>query len=186
MAKQGLLEKLGIARHAMGRDLIFFFLPFFTVFYIQLRLCESHGDGGLSGIWGVLWGLIKQPRTLSMLPLQRIVGLALFVIGLSIMMIGQVTLWKNYSGFLLIHKEHQLITRGIYRCTRHPIYLGLIMVLIGLPLYAASPLGILVMLAMVPIVLNRIRLEEELLMEEFQDAYRRYQKTTKKLIPFVY
>jgi len=186
LTKEGLLKRLGIARHAIGKDLIFFFLPFFTVFYIQLWLCQSHGDAGLSGIWGVLWGLVKQPQTLSMLPLQRIVGLALFVIGLTIMIVGQVTLWKNYSGFLLLHKEHQLVTRGLYRCTRHPIYLGLIMVLIGLPVYAASLYGVLAVPVLTLILLNRIRLEEKLLAEEFQDAYQQYRGTTKKLIPFVY
>jgi len=60
------------------------------------------------------------------------------------------------------------------------------MVFTGLPVYAASMYGFLISLLLIPIILNRIRLEEELLTEEFQDAYRKYKETTKKLIPFIY
>lgn len=59
--------------------------------------------------------------------------------------------------------DHQLITHGIYRFTRNPMYLGLIMVVTGLPVYAASMYGFLISLVLIPIILNRIRLEEELL-----------------------
>ena len=46
--------------------------------------------------------------------------------------------------------------------------------------------GFLVMLALIPIVLNRIRIEEKMLMAEFGDAYRAYREATSKLIPFIY
>jgi len=39
---------------------------------------------------------------------------------------------------------------------------------------------------LIPIFLNRIRMEERLLTEEFGDAYRAYKKATSKLIPFIY
>ena len=102
------------------------------------------------------------------------------------MIVGQATLWRNYSGTVIIRIDHQLITHGIYRFTRNPMYLGLIMVVTGLPVYAASMYGFLVSLLLIPIILNRIRLEEELLTEEFGDAYRTYKETTNKLIPFIY
>ena len=60
------------------------------------------------------------------------------------------------------------------------------MVFTGLPLYAASMYGFLISLLLIPIILNRIRLEEELLTEEFVDAYQKYKETTIKLIPFIY
>jgi len=60
------------------------------------------------------------------------------------------------------------------------------MVITGLPVYAASLYGFLAMLVLIPIILNRIRLEEKLLTEEFQDAFQKYKETTKKLIPFIY
>ncbi len=102
------------------------------------------------------------------------------------MLVGQATLWRNYSGTVVIREDHQLITHGIYRFTRNPIYLGAIMVFTGLPVYAASMYGFLTSLVLIPIILNRIRLEEELLTEEFGDAYRTYKEATSKLIPFIY
>ena len=187
LAKNGFLdlERFGIVRSAIRKDLLFFFLPWLTVFYLELLLCENYGDG-VSGIWGIIWELVKQPQNLFMLPLQRIMGLALFVVGLTIMIVGQATLWRDYSGFLIIRKDHRLITHGIYRFTRNPIYLGAIMVFTGLPVYAASLYGFLAALVQIPIFLNRIRLEEQLLAEEFQNAYQEYKETTRRLIPFIY
>ena len=102
------------------------------------------------------------------------------------MIIGQVTLRRNYSGTVVIREDHQLITHGIYRFTRNPMYMGLIMVVTGLPVYVASLYGFLTSLVLIPIILNRIRLEEKLLTAEFQEAYQKYKETTKKLIPFIY
>ena len=102
------------------------------------------------------------------------------------MIIGQVTLRRNYSGTVVIREDHQLITHGIYRFTRNPMYMGLIMVVTGLPVYTASLNGFLTSLVLIPIILNRIRLEEKLLTAEFQEAYQKYKETTKKLLPFIY
>jgi protein-S-isoprenylcysteine O-methyltransferase Ste14 len=183
--KNGFLKRHGIVRNAIRKDILYFAIPGLTVFIIGLHFCGRYGDG-LSGIWGVIWGLFKQPQNLSMYPVHRIIGLALFIVGLIIMLVGQTTLRRNYSGTVVIREDHQLITHGIYRFTRNPIYLGGIMAVTGLPVYAASLYGFLTMLVLIPIILNRIRLEEKLLTEEFQDAYQRYKETTKKLIPFIY
>ena len=66
------------------------------------------------------------------------------------------------------------------------MYLGVIMGLIGLPMFASSLYGVLTMSALVPIFLIRIRLEEKLLAEEFQDQFHKYKSTTKRLIPFIF
>jgi protein-S-isoprenylcysteine O-methyltransferase Ste14 len=183
MAKNGFLKRHGIVRNVIRKDMLYFFLPWLTVFYIELLFCVRDG---FSGFWGTIWRLVKQPQNLIMFPVQSIIGMALIIIGLIIMIVGQATLFRNYSSFVIIRKDHQLITHGIYRFTRNPIYLGAIMVFAGLPVYAASLYGFLTMLVLIPIFLNRIRLEEELLTAEFQDAYQKYKKTTKKLIPFIY
>ena len=60
------------------------------------------------------------------------------------------------------------------------------MVVTGIPVYVASLYGFLSSLVLIPITLNRIRLEERLLTEEFQDAFVKYKETTRKLIPFIY
>lgn len=188
MAKDGFLKRHGIVRHAIREDIIYFAIPAFTVFLIGLVFCAIAGsEAGLTNFWGIVWGLIKQPSDLFMYPMHAIVGLATVLIGLTIMITGQVTLWRNYSSTVVIREDHQLITHGIYRFTRNPIYLGLITaVIIGLPVFVASLYGFVVMLALIPIILNRIRLEERLLTEAFKEEYQKYKETTKRLIPFIY
>jgi protein-S-isoprenylcysteine O-methyltransferase Ste14 len=185
MAKGGFLKRHGIVRNAIRKDILYFAIPALLIFPAGLVLSYRALDER-SGVVSTLWNLVRQPSSFHFLSVQNIVGLALFVTGLIIMIVGQATLFRNYSSTVVIRKDHQLITHGIYRFTRNPIYLGGIMAVTGLPVYAASLYGFLTMLVLIPIILNRIRLEEELLTEEFQDAFQKYKETTKKLIPFIY
>ena len=95
-------------------------------------------------------------------------------------------MFKNYSGTVVIHEGHELVTHGIYRYVRNPIYLGLFIALIaGLPLYVASLRAFLVSLLLIPIVLNRIRLEEQLLTEHFGEPYLEYKRRVKRILPWL-
>ena len=181
MAKRGFLARHGIARNAIRKDILQFAIPAIIIFFMELIFYAD----SLTGFWGTISGLDKQPQNLSMFPVQSIIGMALIIIGLIVMIVGQATLWRNYSGTVVIRVDHQLVTHGIYRFTRNPMYLGLIMVLTGLPVYAASLYGFIASLVLIPIILDRIKLEEKLLSEEFQDAYQSYKETTRKLIPFI-
>ncbi len=139
-----------------------------------------------AGMGVIVWDLARQQGSLYMLSVQSIVVLALFVIGFTIVIVAHITLWQFYSSTLVIREDHQLITHGVYRFMRHPIYLGTIMCCIGIPVFVSSLYGFLTMLALIPVFLSRIRIEERLLTEEFGDAYRTYGETTSKLIPFIY
>ena len=125
-------------------------------------------------------------QSLNLLSLRGIIGLALVASGLVLNLVAAGTLRRLYSSTLIIRSDHRLITHGVYRFTRHPIYLGLIMVSIGMPVAVSSLYGLLIMLLLIPIVLNRIRMEERMLIGEFGDEYRAYQRATKKLVPFIY
>ena len=60
------------------------------------------------------------------------------------------------------------------------------MATVGVLVYASSLVGLLILVALIPLVLNRIRIEENMMTAEFGDAYRDYKKATRKLIPFIY
>ncbi len=177
------LSRHGIARSAIREDLVQFAIPFFAVFLAGLVVS---GRDGYDGLTPVLWNLVAQPGTLSTLPAENIVGLGLFVGGLTTALVAVGTLRRFYHSTLMTRKDHQLITHGIYRFMRHPIYLGVIVMVMGVPVYASSWFGLATMSVLIPILLNRIRLEERMLTEEFGNAYRTYQDTTSKLIPFIY
>ena len=159
-------------RNAIREDVLYFALP-------AALVCTAGGAV-------IVWDLVRQQGSLYALSLQSTVGLALIVIGLIISLVAAGTLQRFYSSTLMTREDHQLITHGVYRFTRHPIYLGTIMALIGMPVSVSSLYGLLTMSALIPLILNRIRMEERMLTEEFGDAYRRYKEATSKLIPFIY
>jgi protein-S-isoprenylcysteine O-methyltransferase Ste14 len=165
-------EDRAIVRNAIRKDVLFFAIP--AVFVL------------IAGMGVSAWDLVRQQGNLTISSVQNLVGFALIVIGFAILLVAQITLRRFYSSTLVIRKDHQLITHGVYRFTRHPIYLGAIMVCFGVPVYASSLYGLLIMSALIPVVLNRIRIEERLLTDEFGDAHRTYKENTRKLIPFIY
>ncbi len=110
----------------------------------------------------------------------------LLAVGLAVKLVAQVTLWRFYSSTLVIRDGHRLVTHGIYRFARHPIYLGATLGLMGVPVYVSSLYGLLAMSLLVPLFLHRIRMEERMLGEAFGDAHREYCESTRKLIPFIY
>ena len=172
MAKDGFLKRHGIVRNAIKEDLIFFAGPWIIAMSVGLMLSA--------------WDLVKSQDSLLVLSVQSVIGLALLATGLTIQLVSQITLGRLYSSTLVIKEGHQLITHGIYRFVRHPIYLGVLVGFYGITVYASSLYGFLVTSLQIPIFLNRIRLEEKLLTEEFQDSHQRYKETTRKLIPFIY
>ena len=172
MAKKEFLKKHGIVRNAIRKDVLYFFIPWIIVMIAGMGIC--------------VWDLGRSQRSLYESSTQNILGLMLIVIGFVIIIIAQITLWKYYSSTLVIKENHQLVTHGIYRFVRHPIYLGNVMVFLGIAVYTSSLAGFLTMLCLIPVFLVRIRMEERLLTEEFGDKHRIYKKNTRKLIPFIF
>lgn len=73
------------------------------------------------------------------------------------------------------HKASALVTSGVYRFTRNPMYLGMLLVLVGWGVYlgnaaawAALPLFVLLMNTL------QIKAEERILRERFGETYLRY------------
>lgn len=114
------------------------------------------------------------------------IGIALFAIGLVLNAWAMRALHGLYTIRLSIKEGHRLVTSGPYRIVRHPGYLSFVLVLPGMGL----ALGSVAILAYLPAILAwlilRMRDEEAMLVTEFGEAYRDYQRRTKRLIPFVY
>jgi protein-S-isoprenylcysteine O-methyltransferase Ste14 len=184
MAKRKWTSNLGIKRSAMREDLICFAIPAIVAFLVGLEFCRRDG---FTGFWGTVWSLIKHPQSFLAFPLHRALGFILIMIGFAFLLAGQITLGRNHSSSVVIREDHRLITRGVYRFTRNPMYLGVILIIVvGIPVYTPSLRGCLTLLFLAPLFLNRIRMEEALLTKEFGEAYLAYKKSTRKIIPFIY
>lgn len=159
-------------RKSIKNDLLFFAIPAVIVFAAGLFVNFRH--------------LAMQYGTLYVFTTQSTIGLALIIIGLINNLVAQFALKRFYSATLKIRENHQLITHGVYGFVRHPIYLGVIIAILGISMYCSSLYGFLILSGLIPIILNRIRMEEKMLTDEFGDVYRAYKETTRKLIPFIY
>lgn len=84
-----------------------------------------------------------------------------------------------------IEDTSQLVTRGVYRYIRHPIYCSLLFAGVGAFLKKPSILGFLLFALVFLFVYLTARVEEKDNIEKFGDDYLSYMKKTKMILPFL-
>lgn len=103
------------------------------------------------------------------------VGTALSLLGIALIAVG----WMQ------IHRAEGLVTTGLYRRMRHPQYTGIMLFTLGWILHWPS----IITLALWPVLMAAYvwlaMQEERQAREEFGDAYAKYQKRTKRFLPYV-
>jgi protein-S-isoprenylcysteine O-methyltransferase Ste14 len=96
-------------------------------------------------------------------------------------------LGTHWSASLELKENHHLVTEGIYRQIRHPMYLSLLIFSVGqalaLPNYVAGPVSLI---AMILFVVFRLGPEERMLLNEFGDEYEVYLNGSNRLIPGIW
>src|SRR6202162_3289972 len=116
-----------------------------------------------------------------------VAGVACLVIGLWLFYRSHADLGTNWSITREVREQHRLITQGVYRRIRHPMYSALVLYSIGqalvIPNWVAGPSNLI---AFAILCALRIRAEERMMVEEFGDEYAAYSARTKRLIPGVW
>ncbi len=116
----------------------------------------------------------------------RLIGLVIYVIFSWMQVLSYKTLGKNYAQDVVIMKEHDLVTNGIYKFIRHPQYLSQIISDLGAGLallsYLVFPFTLLVEL---PLFISRAILEEKLLLKHFGEKFLAYRKHSGFIFPFI-
>ena len=76
-----------------------------------------------------------------------------------------------------------LITSGVYRLSRNPMYLGMLFILVAAVLKFGHPLGVIT-LPFYVWYMNRFQIipEEKVMEEKFGDAYRNYKESVRRWI----
>jgi protein-S-isoprenylcysteine O-methyltransferase Ste14 len=83
-------------------------------------------------------------------------------------------------------RKQQVVSTGVYRFVRHPMYLGGILLFIGTPMLLGSIYGALIGALIAFLLVARIIGEEKMLVNEL-DGYTDYRKKVKyRLIPFIW
>lgn len=116
----------------------------------------------------------------------KILGVFITILGLLIAIIARKTLADNWSSNIELKKDHELITKGIYKYVRHPIYTGLLLMGVGSILVLQSLLVVLFFVVMITFLIFKLKKEEILLLKHFPKDYQEYMKKTKALIPLIY
>ena len=85
-----------------------------------------------------------------------------------------------------VQENQKVIDTGLYGVVRHPMYMVTVLLFLSMPLVLGSVLSFVIMLTYIPIIMVRIRNEEEVLTKGLP-GYAEYKSTVKyRLIPFVW
>lgn len=119
-------------------------------------------------------------------PLRAVAGLLVFVAALVLFHATHKALGRNWSVTLAVRAEHSLVTGGVYRFVRHPLYTAFWMWAIAQALtlqnWVAGPAGII---GFGLLYLLRVGREEALMRETFGTAWDDYAARTPRVIPFL-
>lgn len=111
-------------------------------------------------------------------------GAAVFAAALYVLWRSHADLGRNWSPMLEIREEHALVTEGVYRHVRHPMYaahlLWAIAQLLLLENWIAGPA---LLATFLPLYVYRAPREEKMLLAHFGEEYRSYMAQTGRLIP---
>ena len=114
----------------------------------------------------------------------RWAGFSLLALGLGIAVRGALDLGANLTPATEPVAEGRLVTRGLYEFVRHPIYLGMCLVLGAVPLLARNWfLALLVFGIALAYFEGKSRAEERKLRVRFP-RYREYAALVPRMIPF--
>lgn len=97
---------------------------------------------------------------------------------------SHVDLGQNWSVSLEIRDGHQMITHGIYRLIRHPMYASIWLWAVAQGMLLQNWFaGWSIMPVFAAMYFLRMPREEQLMCESFGDAYREYMRRTGRLFP---
>jgi protein-S-isoprenylcysteine O-methyltransferase len=117
----------------------------------------------------------------------RWVGVVMVAAGLGLRAWGMRVLGRFYTRTLRVTAGQHVVASGPYRLIRHPGYAGSLLVWTGYCLGVGNWIALLAVSALMLTAYGwRIRAEECMLVDLLGEEYRRYQRRTARLVPFVY
>jgi protein-S-isoprenylcysteine O-methyltransferase Ste14 len=123
-------------------------------------------------------------------PLNSVIfaaGVLVAASGLWLFRQSHIELGKNWSMSLDLREGHQLVTSGLYRHLRHPMYTSIFLCALGqalvVPNWIVGPANLVAFFVLFAV---RVQPEERMMAEKFGDQYRSYLAKTKRLIPGIW
>jgi protein-S-isoprenylcysteine O-methyltransferase Ste14 len=114
-------------------------------------------------------------------------GTGIFAGAIFMLWRSHADLGRNWSATLRITEQHSLVTNGVYRFIRHPMYTAHLLWAIAQGLLLSNWLaGWAFLVLSIPLYIVRIPREEQMMLEQFGEEYRAYMGRTGRLIPRMY
>ncbi|MFP2932685.1 methyltransferase family protein [Pyxidicoccus sp. 3LG] len=108
-------------------------------------------------------------------------GLLLLALGLGVTIAARAQFARARTNIYTFSEPDLLVTDGLFRLTRNPMYLGFSVALVGLSLFLGSLVPMLLAAAYV-LISDRwyIAFEENMMLARFGEDYRRYARRTRR------
>jgi protein-S-isoprenylcysteine O-methyltransferase Ste14 len=146
-----------------------------------VALCHA-----LTGVAVMVLSYFVKSDLLVPIDVLKPLGFALFVLGMMLFTLAVATLKEAFLGNIEPVTE-TLVTTGPYKYVRHPVYLGMVISVLGLALGMKSLWGLIcVIVIFVPLGIYRAKLEEMALVEAFGDQWDDYVRQTYFMFPPLY
>ena len=112
---------------------------------------------------------IPQKQIIKVSPFSYLVGFLIIIIGFIILLIAIKDLGRNLSPFPKPINNSNLVTKGIYRFIRHPMYYSLIFISFGVFITKLSIYYLFLSISLALIIKFKINLEEQYLNNKFKN-----------------
>lgn len=114
-------------------------------------------------------------------------GVASMVIGLWLFWRAHADLGRNWSLGLELRTDHRLVTTGVYRWMRHPMYTAILLLCLAQALVLPNAIaGPAYLAAFTLLCAIRIPREERMMTDRFAGDYERYSQRTPRLVPGIW
>jgi len=117
------------------------------------------------------WEFIPQKQIIQVSPFSYLVGFLIIIIAFIIMLVAIKDLGRNLSPLPRPIKNSNLVTTGIYRFIRHPMYYSLIFISFGVFITKLSIYYLFLSISLVLIIKFKIALEEQYLNNKFKNYF---------------
>jgi protein-S-isoprenylcysteine O-methyltransferase Ste14 len=173
-----------------------FFLVWFIAAWFAKRTVERSHGWARWAVWviaALLMASHSQRQALTTdvalwrtTPALGVIAAVVTAAGLAIAVWARAALGGNWSGAIVLKQQHELIDRGPYAFVRHPIYTGVLVMVLGTVMFLGTRTGAIVFAIIVAGLIVKAGLEERLLMKHFPSVYSRYRARVRaRLVPFV-
>lgn len=115
------------------------------------------------------WEFLPQKQIIQASAFSYFLGILIIIIAFIIMLVSIKDLGRNLSPFPRPINNSNLVTSGIYRFTRHPMYYSLIFISIGFFIVKLSIYYLFLTIILALIIKFKIALEEKYLMNKFKN-----------------